>query len=37
MVEVMQTLLKQGNRVELSIEQGKVAIVKIKRELKMKE
>ena len=37
MVEQMETLLKHGSRVELLIEQGKVAIVEIKRKLKMKE
>ena len=36
MVEQMETLLKHGSRVELLIEQGKVAIVEIKRKLKMK-
>lgn len=33
----METLLKQGSRVEILIEQGKVAIVEVKRKLKMKE
>lgn len=33
----MESLLKHGSRVELLIEQGKVAIVEIKRKLKMKE
>lgn len=37
MVEQMKTLLKHGSRVELLIEQGKVAIVEVKRKLKMKE
>lgn len=37
MVEQMENLLKYGSRVELLIEQGKVAIVEIKRKLKMKE
>lgn len=37
MVEQMETLLKHGSRVELLIEQGKVAIVEIKRKLKMNE
>ncbi len=37
MVEQMETLLKHGSRVELLIEQGKVAIVEIKRKLKMKD
>ena len=37
MVEQMETLLKHGSRVELLIEQGKVAIVEVKRKLKMKE
>ena len=36
-VEQMETLLKHGSRVELLIEQGKVAIVEIKRKLKMKD
>lgn len=36
-MEQMETLLKHGSRVELLIEQGKVAIVEIKRKLKMKE
>ena len=33
----METLLKRGSRVELLIEQGKVAIVESKRKLKMKD
>ena len=36
-MEQMENLLKHGSRVELLIEQGKVAIVEIKRKLKMKE
>ena len=32
----METLLKHGSRVEILIEQGKVAIVEVKRKLKMK-
>lgn len=37
MVEQMETLLKHGSRVEVLIEQGKVAIVEVRRKLKMKE
>ena len=37
MVEQMETLLKHGSRVEILIEQGKVAIVEVKRKLKMKD
>lgn len=37
MKEQIETLLKHGSRVEILIEQGKVAIVEIKRKLKMKE
>ena len=33
----METLLKHGSRVELLIEKGTVAIVEIKRKLKMKD
>ena len=33
----METLLKHGSRVELLIEQGKIAIVEIKSKLKMKD
>jgi len=33
----METLLKHGSRVEVLIEQGKVAIVEVRRKLKMKE
>ena len=37
MVQQVETLLKHGSRVEVLIEQGKVAIVEIKRKLKMKD
>ena len=37
MVEQMESLLKHGSRVEILIEQGKVAIVEVKRKLRMKE
>lgn len=37
MVEQMENLLKHGSRVEILIEQGKVAIVEVKRKLRMKE
>ena len=37
MVTQMETLLKHGSRVEVLIEQGKVAIVEVRRKLKMKE
>ena len=37
MVELMESLLKHGSRVEILIEQGKITIVEIKRNMKMKE
>ena len=37
MKEQIETLLKHGSRVEILIEQGKIAIVEVKRKLKMKE
>lgn len=37
MTKEIETLLKHGSRVEILIEQGKIAIVEVKRKLKMKE
>ena len=37
MKEQIENLLKHGSRVEILIEQGKIAIVEVKRKLKMKE
>ena len=37
MVEQMESLLKHGSRVEILIEQGKVAIVEVKRKLRMRK
>jgi translation elongation factor P/translation initiation factor 5A len=37
MVQEMENLLKHGSRVEVLIEQGKVAIVEVKRKLRHKE
>ena len=36
MVEMIENLLKHGNRVEILIEQGKITIVEIKRKMRMK-
>ena len=37
MTEEIERLLKQGSRVELLVEQGKIVIVEIKRKVKMKQ
>lgn len=37
MVEQVEKLLTHGSRVEVLIEQGQVAIVEVKRKLRMKE
>lgn len=37
MIEQIQTLLKHGSRVEILVEQGKVAIVEVKRKLRIKK
>ena len=37
MCREIETLLKHGSRVEILIEQGKIAIVEVKRKLKLKE
>ena len=36
MIEKIQDLLRHGSRVEVLIEQGKIAIVEVKRKLRMK-
>ena len=36
MIEVIESLLKHGNRVEILIEQGKITIVEIKRKMRCK-
>lgn len=36
MIQLIETLLKHGSRVELLIEQGKVTIVEVKRKMRMK-
>lgn len=37
MVREIEDLLKHGSRVELLMEQGKVAVVEIRRKLRIKE
>ena len=37
LIAEMEEILNKGNRVELAIENGKVAVIEIKRKLKIKE
>ena len=37
MIEIIETILRHGSRVELLIEKGQVTIVEIKRKMRFKE
>ena len=36
MIQLIESLLKHGSRVELLIEQGKMTVVEVKRKMRMK-
>ena len=37
MTSTMEKILKNGSRVEILIEQGKIVIVEVKRKMRMKD
>lgn len=37
LISQIETILKRGNQAEVKIEQGQVAVIEIKRKLRIKE